>query len=441
MLRILIIDDESKICKLLELSLSKEGYEVDTSTKAREGLEKARRYGYDVIICDLKMPEVSGITILSEVKKHTPDTEVIIITAYATVETAVSAMKEGAYDYLIKPFQQDELKLLIKRIGEKKRLIKENIELKQELKKRYRFDQIVGRSGKMRDLLRLVEKVAPTDTMVLIRGETGTGKELIAQAIHHNSKRSEKPLVVVHCATLPSTLLESELFGYERGAFTGAEKEKPGRFELADKGTIFLDEIGEMALEIQAKLLRVLQYKEFVRLGGVKTTKVDVRIIAATNKDLEEALKKGEFREDLYYRISTFPIFLPPLRERKEDISDLIYHFLHHQEDRISKEAISSLAEYDWPGNVRELENVIEQAQVLAQDSMITPDHLSIYIRERRKGPLSLEIPDSGLSLAKIEEDLVKEALKKAGGNKTKAAKLLGITRRSLYSKLKKMCI
>ena len=440
---ILVVDNEARMCELLKAMLSTPDTSVEIALDGEEGLEKFRRGSFDVVITDLKMPKKSGLELLEIIKRESPETEVILMTAYATAQTAVDAMKKGAYDYLIKPFDMEELRLKVQRLLEKKRLEEENLNLRSQLKRRYRFDNIIGSSGKMQDVFQLVEKVARVDTTVLIRGESGTGKELIALAIHQNSPRAEHPFVAVNCAAIPENLLESELFGHEKGAFTGADRTKKGRFEIAGEGTIFLDEIGDLSPALQVKLLRVLQNRTFERLGGTKPIPVRARIIAATNRNLEEALKSGEFREDLYYRINVFPIFLPPLRERKEDIPELVDHFVRKFADgqavRVSPEAEQLLLRYHWPGNVRELENVIERAVILAGGDVIRPEHLPPHLQAAEPEPPPAEIPEGGIKLEEVERNLIRLALRKAGGNKSKAAALLGITRRRLYSMMERL--
>jgi DNA-binding NtrC family response regulator len=443
--RILVIDNEARMCELLRAALESSDVSVDTAYDGEEGLKKFRSENYAVVITDLKMPKLSGLELLEKIKQEAPGTDVILMTAYATAQTAVEAMKKGAYDYLIKPFDMDELRLKVQRLLEKKRLERENLDLRQQLKTRYRFDNIIGLSGKMQDVFRLVEMVSQTNTTVLIRGESGTGKELIAMAIHQNSPRAQHPFVAVNCAAIPENLLESELFGYEKGAFTGADRSKPGRFELAGEGTLFLDEIGDLPLSLQVKLLRVLQNREFERLGGLKPIPMRARIIAATNKDLEKEMREGRFREDLYYRINVFPIFLPPLRERKEDILPLVEYFTkklnNGQPVPLATETQQILLNYHWPGNVRELENVIERAVILSQGGPIRPEHLPPHLQTSSASPLPLTIPDSGIDLEEVERNLILKALEKARGNKSRAAALLGITRRKLYSMMERLGI
>lgn len=441
---ILIIDDEPKMCKVLRFALEPEGYSVATAENAESGLATFSKDPFDLVITDLKMPGNDGLFVLENVKKQCPQTEVIMMTAYATAQNAVESMKKGAYDYIIKPFEMDELKLKVKHIMEKRQLAEENIQLKKELKDRYSLENMIGQSGLMQEVYKMVARVAPTDATVLIRGESGTGKELVAQAIHHLSPRSSEPFIAVNCGALPESLLESELFGHDKGAFTGADKMKMGRFELAGNGTIFLDEIGDIAPSTQIKLLRVLQNRQIERLGGTQTLQIRARTIAATNRNLEEALKEGSFREDLYYRINVFPINLPLLRERKEDVPDLVAHFLKklgREEHAIEPEALELLMEYRWPGNVRELENVLERSLIMSTTDIITTEDLPPHIRNVSTigGSTSIEIPNEGLSLENVEKNLIQNALKKAGGNKSRAAKLLGITRRKLYSMMERL--
>ncbi|MCI0515763.1 sigma-54 dependent transcriptional regulator [candidate division KSB1 bacterium] len=439
---ILVIDDERRMCLVLKAGLEVDGYQVEIAADGLEGLTKFRTGQFDVVLTDLKMPGMDGLALLEEIKKLSRATEVILMTAFATAQTAVEAMKKGAYDYVIKPFEMAEVKIKIRQIIEKKQLALENTQLKEKLDRRYSMANMIGASGPMQFVFQMVEKVAPSDATVLIRGESGTGKELIAQAVHQLSSRSRAPFIAVNCGALPESLLESELFGHEKGAFTGADRRKLGRFELAGEGTIFLDEIGDISPATQVKLLRVLQSKEIVRLGGVETIKIQARTIAATNQNLEELLKNGKFREDLYYRINVFPIQLPPLRERKDDIPILIEYFLKKHgtnTNKIDKNALKLLMHYQWPGNVRELENIIERLLILVGDRGVTPQDLppQIYIEESNS--LALEIPEEGISLEDVEKGLIQKALAKAHGNKSRAAKLLGITRRRLYSMLERL--
>ena len=388
---ILIVDDEANIRRVLDAVFSKDGYRVLTAENGKKALDViATEPNLDVLLCDLIMPDLNGIEVLKSAREINPFLSVVMITAHGTIKTAVDAMRFGAFDYITKPFDMDEIKLIVKNALERKRLLAENTELKQELRSRYRFDEIVGASGKMQDVYKIIERVANSNATVLIRGESGTGKELVARAIHYNSPRSAKPFIAVSCAALPETLLESELFGHEKGAFTGAVGQKAGRFELANLGTLFLDEIAEVSLSMQVKLLRVLQERKFERIGGTKTLNMDVRMIAATNRNIEDAVALGEFREDLYYRLQVIQVFLPSLRERKEDIPPLIEHFVekfNKQNGReikyASPECMDMLMKYDWPGNIRELENAIERGVVLADPNSeyITPDLLPAAIQ------------------------------------------------------------
>jgi DNA-binding NtrC family response regulator len=441
---ILIIDNEKRMCHVIKAALELDKHNVDMAFDGDTGVIKFKKGEFDIVVTDLKMPGKDGISVLEEVKKNSSGTDVILMTAYATAQTAVEAMQKGAYDYLIKPFDMIELKQKVKQILEKKKLATENINLKHRLKDKFSIDNIIGQSESMTKVYQMVEKVAPRDATVLIRGESGTGKELIAQAIHQKSQQAEGPFIGVNCAALTETLLESELFGHEKGAFTGADKQKLGRFELATGGSIFLDEIGDVSQATQVKLLRVLQTKEIMRVGGEKTISVNVRTIAATNRDLEEQMKQGTFREDLYYRLNVFPIFLPPLRERKDDIPDLISHFVKKNklsDDKIEPRVVTALLNYSWPGNIRELENIIERMIIMAGDEKITEDLLPPQIigASVTDSSASLQIPDQGLSIDQVELDLINNALKKAGGNKSNAAKLLGITRRKLYSMMERL--
>lgn len=443
---ILVIDDEPMMRVAISDALSRERFRVKTAETALEGMELVKGQSFDVVITDLRLPKGSGLEVLKACKETSPETEVILITAYGTVETAVQAMKDGAYDYLTKPFSMDELVLLTKRCTKLRSLEAENLRLKEEIERQSRFQGIVGKSPPMQEVFELIEVVTQNTATVLIIGESGTGKELVANAIHHRSPRKDGPFIKVNCAALPETLLESELFGHEKGAFTGAIRQRKGRFELADGGTLFLDEVGEIPLSLQVKLLRVLQEREFERLGGAETLKVDVRIICATKRDLTEGVKKGTFREDLYYRLNVIPIYLPPLRKRKEDIPLLVDHFLRlysqkmgRAEKGISEEALGLLMNYDYPGNVRELENAIERAVALGKGEAIGPSDLPITLREG-KGlpPPPSSLPGRTLveALQEYEKACIMEALRRAGGMKGKAAELLGISRKTLWEKV-----
>jgi len=449
---ILVADDERSMREFLEIMLKKEGYQVSLASNGEEVLKLIDKDIFDLALLDLRMPKLDGISALKKIKAISPETIIIMITAYASADTAIKAMKEGAYDYITKPFKVEEIKLIIKNALEKKNLQKENILLKQVVRDRYNFENIVGQSPKMLDLFKLLEKVSPTKTNILITGESGTGKELVAKAIHYNSPRREKPFVTLDCGAIPETLVESELFGHMKGAFTDAIATKKGLFEVADEGTIFLDEISELPLMMQVKLLRVLQDREFKRVGGTEDIRVDVRIISATNKDLEEAVREKRFREDLFYRLNVIQIRLPSLRERKEDIPLLTMHFLKKYSEELGKnistlspEALRILMNYDYPGNVRELQNIIERAVALESSQELTAHNLSSYLNEQipmKRGPLDLEIPNEGIDLEKIVEDIEKtlllKALDKTKGIKKRAAELLHINFRSMRYRLEK---
>ena len=446
--RILIAEDEKTQRDLLEGFLEKEGFSVEAVANGREVLQKLEGDFFDMALIDYKMPELDGLQALREIRKRYPDLPVVMMTAYGTVETAVASMKEGALDYLTKPIDLDELLLMLQKVIERSNLIRENKELKAQLQERYKFSHIVYGSPKMEEVMGLVARVAPSQTTILIRGESGTGKELIANAIHYASPRSEKPWVKVSCAAIPETLLESELFGHEKGAFTGATNRRMGRFEEADGGSLFLDEIGDLSPSTQVKLLRVLQDKEFQRLGSNTTLKTDVRVITATHRNLEEAMKQGLFREDLYYRLNVISIVLPPLRERREDISLLIDYFLkkYSEENQksisdLSKEASALLLRYPYPGNVRELENLIERAVVLCRGESLTTQDLPFHLKEEKSERLwDLSKKEKSLpeSLEEIEKDYIVKALHRHQGVQTKAAESLGISERVLRYKIKK---
>ena len=446
--RILIADDEQVQREMLEGFLVKQGYGVGTAADGPQGLEKFKGGAFDLVLTDYRMPGMDGIQLLRELKRLNPEVMVVILTAFGTVGTAVAAMKEGAYDYLNKPIDLDELLLLIQRVEKEVGLSRENRELREQLREKFKVDFIISASRRMEEALNLVKRVAPSPATVLILGESGTGKELIARAIHYSSPRADKPLVKVNCAALPENLLESELFGHEKGAFTGAVGRRIGRFEQADQGTIFLDEIGDLSPSLQSKLLRVLQEKEFERVGSSQTLKVDVRVIAATNHNLEEAIRKGTFREDLYYRLNVVTLSLPPLRERKEDIPPLIEHFLkkYSRENQkpvvsLSKEAKDLLMNYRYPGNIRELENIIERAVVLSRGDSITTQDLPLNLRESKVEDLMKEAA-GGRSLRETLEEIerlrITQALEKSHGVQTKAAEELGISERVLRYKMKK---
>jgi len=446
MTKVLIVDDEVKITKLLSEKISSAGYEVQTCTGAEEAEEVIKKKEIDVVLCDLRLGGMDGLELLRKTKQISPFTDFVIMTAYASSDTAVEAMKLGAYEYLIKPFKMDEVLLLLNRIKERRSLINENIVLRQKVQDKIRKERIVGNSQVIKYIREMIARVAPTDSPVLIEGESGTGKELVATEIHAYSKRKDKPLIVVNCAAVPETLIEAELFGFKKGAFTGAVQEKPGQFKLADGGTIFLDEIGEVPLSIQAKLLRAIEQGEFTPLGSAGSIKVDVRIIAATNRNLKEMVEKGTFREDLYFRLNVFPINIPPLRERPEDIAPIAEHILagwnvRHQ--KLSAEVIEKLESYSWPGNVRELRNILERALILSGGEGIKPEHIVIQGQVTSNQSLSNKLSSllGRMSLPELERRMVILALEKTNWNKSRAAELLGITRRALYGRLEKFNI
>ncbi len=454
--RILVVDDEMIVCESCKRILEEDRYDVDTALSGMEAFEKMRENPFDIVITDLKMPGVDGMEVLRTFRKEYPDAIVIMITGFSTVETAVEAMKLGAFDYIPKPFTPDEVSIVVKKAIEKKSLMLENIYLRQELQERYGFHNIVGKSKKMQEIYRIIAKVATTDSTVLIYGQSGTGKELIARAIHFNSPRREKQFVPVDCAVLSENLLESELFGHVRGSFTGAVTTKPGLFEVADGGTVFLDEVGNISLAIQAKLLRVLQEREFTPVGGTKAKKVDIRLIAATNKDLEKMIKEETFREDLYYRLNIVPIYLPPLRERHEDIPLLAVHFLKKYAEEMGKtikgftpEAMEKLIRYPWPGNVRELENVIERTVVMIEDEMVRVEHLILPGQEEKEGrenhiPMTseelkeLKKQAREKAVEEIEKAFLLSALERHQWNVTRAAEEVGMLRPNFQALMRK---
>jgi len=454
--RVLVVDDEEIVCQSCARILTEEGYEVETRLSAREGLKVLSEEPFDVVIVDLKMPGMSGMEFLQAVKRDYPEIPVIMITGFSTVETAVEAMKSGAFDYLPKPFTPDEVAVVVKKALDSRIMILENLYLRGEVQTKYRFENIIGTSKKMQEVYRLIGKVAPTNSTVLITGESGTGKELIARAIHYNSIRKDRQFVPVDCAVLSENLLESELFGHIKGSFTGAVVTKPGLFEVADGGSLFLDEIGNISLTMQSKLLRVIQEREFTPVGGTRPKKVNIRLIAATNKDLQEKIKEGTFREDLYYRLNILPILLPPLRERPEDIPLLAQHFLkkYCQETGknikgISPAAMELLMSYSWPGNVRELENIVERVVIMTDEEIILPAHLPFPIQER-SGGLPWSIPKTSEELRELKKQLrdkaveqierlfVLEALSRNDWNVTRSAKDVGILRPNFQALMRK---
>jgi two-component system response regulator AtoC len=448
--RVLIVDDEKNMRHMLQVMLNKAGYNAETAADGAEGLDLMEKNDFDFILCDLRMPNMDGMTFLKKSRETYPEQTFIMMSAYGTIDTALEAMKIGAYDYISKPFKQDEVLLTLKKAEERERLKRENIKLQDKIKKieqKYSFGNIVARSEAMAQVFDLVEKVADHKTTVLITGESGTGKELIAKAIHSNGGRASATMVSINCGGIPENLLESELFGYKKGAFTDATKNKLGRFEEADGGTIFLDEIGELPLALQVKLLRVLQEEEITPLGSTGSKKIDVRVIAATSKDLYWEVEENRFREDLFYRINVMKIHLPPLRERRGDIPLLIGYFIDLFNKKLTKsieglssEAMPILMGYSWPGNIRELENVMERAVLLSKGRWVTPADLPPSVTSDQRVPLSVS-PEDTLSIKKaskrLERDLIQKALELTGGNRTKATKILEISRPMLISKIK----
>ncbi len=437
---LLIVDDDEAIRRSLAISFRRE-FQILEAAEGNEALEIIRETPIDIVLLDQRLPDADGTEVLKEIKRLSPEVPVIMLTAYGTVKSSVKAMKLGAFDYIEKPYDIEEVKLTIANALKLRMLEEEINHLRLELKEKYALSGIIGKSKAMQDVFRLIKDIAPLDITVLITGETGTGKELVARAIHYNSSRANGPFVAVNCAAIPENLLESELFGYEKGAFTGAVKRKKGKIELAERGTLFLDEIGDMPSELQAKLLRFLEDRTFERLGGEENIKANVRIVAATNQDLTLAIKERRFREDLYFRLNTVTIYLPPLRKRLEDIPLLAEHFVQQYNQSfkkdvkgISPEALSLLMQYDWPGNVRELKHVIERAVALCRGEMVTPKDLALEPKEE----LGEEIYDLNRILERHEKAAIKKALMQTGYNKTKAAQLLGISLRSLQYKVKK---
>jgi DNA-binding NtrC family response regulator len=441
--KVLVVDDEQSMCDFMEIMLSKEGYKVDKANSGKEAISKTNSKSYDLIIADLMMPTMSGLELLKEIKSQNPRQDFIVMTAFASVDTAIEAMKQGATDYITKPFKVDEIKIVIDKSLSRKKLTKENEILKKQLKHDFSFENFIGQSEEIVRLKKLSMRVASTDSTVLIRGESGTGKDLIARAIHTSSNRSKGPFVTINCAALPENLLESELFGYKKGAFTGAIKDKDGLFKVADAGTFFLDEIGNTSHAIQVKLLRVLEDKIITPVGGTNPIQVDVRLIAATNADLEEAAKTEQFRSDLFYRLNVIPIFIPPLRQRTDDIPILVNHFIAKYCQRggakiktVTRQVMKALIEYDWPGNVRELENSIERAVLLSKETSLEFSDLPAKIIENKEKPLvSSDHPDTP-TLESIEKAYIYYVMDQAKGKKTRAAKILGIDSSTLYRKL-----
>jgi len=445
--RILIVDDEKKMRRILQIILKDQGYKIDLAQDGNEAWQHFQRTSYDLVITDLKMPGRDGMELLRLINKKNSDVPVIVITAYGSVESAVKAIKAGAFDYITKPFENEEIRIVVSKAINYSKLQSENRYLREAVGVKYGFDHFIGDSSKIQSVRKLAAQVAQTASTVLIQGESGTGKELLARLIHFNSPRSARPFIPFNCGALPDTLLESELFGYEKGAFTGAYKQKPGRFEIADTGTIFLDEVGDMSREAQVKMLRVLEEMTFERLGGSHPLKVDVRIIAATNRDLKQLVNEGTFRTDLYYRLNIFPIYIPPLRDHKEDIPVLVRHFLEQFAGEIGKQvkdtstdAMNLLISHPWRGNVRELHNCLERAMILCNRESVEPENL--LLDREPLNPTSpfgnIQIPSEGLSLDEVEKFLIKQALAMAKGNQTRAAALLKISRNTLRYRIEK---
>lgn len=441
---VLVVEDEDKLRRVIQMQLQTSGYNVLQAGTAEDGLRQAA--DAQVILTDLRLPGMDGLELLSALRRQNSQTPVIVMTAFGTVEIAVEAMKAGAADFLPKPFSLDHMVTVIAKALDVRALRDENQRLREALDQRYQFDNVIGHSGAMREIFQTVERVAPTRATVLLCGESGVGKDMIARAIHQHSPRKDRPFVKINCTALPENLMESELFGYEKGAFTGANMTKLGKFEQADTGTVFLDEIGDVPGSVQVKLLRILQEREFERLGSNKTRHIDVRVIAATNVDLRAALEEGTFREDLYYRLNVLPVNIPPLRDRKEDIPFLATHFvkklageLGSRAESLSEGAVDKLVAYHWPGNVRELENVIERSLVLASGETLQAGDIRIDTNGRPKVTSADGFLPEGMSLEQYEQSLIREGLKRANGNKSQAARLLGLTRNALRYRLTQM--
>ena len=443
--RILITEDDQVQRDIIADILIKEGQDVSAAPSARAALDVIETESFDLLLTDLRMPEMDGLELLREARRRRPEMDVVLMTAHATVKTAITALREGASDYLEKPFDKDELLIIVDRVLQQRGLREENRQLRQLVSDSAALGNIIGESSPMRAVFDIVRRAVPLQTTVLIQGESGTGKELVARHIHFNGPRKSKPFIVVNCAAIPDTLVESELFGHEKGAFTGAEKSREGKFETAHGGTIFLDEIGDMALASQAKLLRVLQDGVVERVGAAKPRPVDVRVIAATNRDLRERVDEGTFREDLFYRLDVLNITIPPLRDRIDDLPVLVGHFREKISKRIGKpaaeisaDAFERMRRYRWPGNVRELENTLEQLFILTDAAMITLEHLPAKLRDAEPSPGGFHLPPGGLVLEDLEQDLIRQALQRSGGRIKEAAELLGLSYKTLQYRLKK---
>jgi len=447
---ILIVDDDASQRRLIEFWMQEEGYSTLTANDGAAGLKLFEQHDPALVITDIRMPRLSGLDLLGRIKGADPDTAVILITAFSTVNDAVEAMKLGAADYILKPLNADELKVNVHRALERQQLVDENRRLRDLAGSTFRFENIITKSRKMQNVLELAAQVARRDSTVLLTGESGTGKELLAKAIHQNSLRDGKPFVTVNCGALPETLAESELFGHRKGSFTGATNDRPGKFEAANEGTVFLDEVGELTLPLQVKLLRVIQEREVDKIGSPHPVKVNVRILAASNRNLKNLVEDGDFREDLYYRLSVVGIELPPLRERRDDIPLLARHFLKQYVSRyaipdlaVSDDAIEKMAQYNWPGNVRELQNVIERLAVLAKDNLIRVETLpeEIRVADSRIASIGLKLPEEGIDLEGVEKEILLQALEKHGWNQTHAAKYLNISRKTLIYRMEKFAL
>jgi DNA-binding NtrC family response regulator len=448
-MNVLLIDDDVNLSKVISTQLKNSGFEVSVANSGNDGFARFKDDGFDIVILDVRMPDITGIDVLRKIRRRNREIIVIIITAYGSVENALKACRLGADDYLTKPFSREQLLFVIEKANRFRKLQTENIELQQELVDKHKFGNFIARSAQMEELIKMAAQGAGSDATILIHGASGTGKEVLARAIHYNSPRKDKPFITVNCPSIPDNLLESELFGHVKGAFTGAIESRKGKFERADGGTIFLDEIGDLHEDLQAKLLRVLQEMEFEPVGGSKSISVDVRVIAATNKNIEELMKSGKFRDDLYYRLSVFPLTIPPLREHKEDIPHFVDLFIQRygkgEQHEIDPEVIQVLQEYHWPGNVRELENSIERALILSTNKKITLDHLPPYLLKKEEVEKVKEENDdpltdrNDLTLETIERNVVSEALRRSEGNRSHAARLLKIPRHVLLYRMKKL--